>query len=116
MSRDAAIRNRRTGSNSLTSLARQLDQEYEAFVSHADNTHSHSRSLGAPHHSDPSSLWTGDNLQFVLEEMPRAESTAETNPGHSIHVFQSENSLSEDVQSLPASSINENVEEDDTGA
>ncbi len=114
MSWDVAIRNRRTGS-SLTSLARQLDQEYEAFVSLADSTHSRSRSLGAPHHSDPSSLWTGDNLRFVLEEMPRAESPVETNPGQSIHVFQSEISLLEDVQSLQASSINENVEEDDTG-
>lgn len=115
LSWDVAIQNRRTGS-SLTSLARQLDQEYEAFVSLAENAHSRSRSLGAPHHSDPSSLWTGDNLQFVLEEMPRAESPAETNPGPSIHVFQSENNLSEDVQSLQASSIHENVEEDDTGA
>jgi hypothetical protein len=54
-------------------------------------------------------------VQFVLEEMPRAEFPAETNPGQSIHVFQSENSLSEDVQSLQASFVNDNTEEDDTG-
>jgi serine/arginine repetitive matrix protein 2 len=114
MSWDAAVRNRRTGS-SLTSLARQLGEEYEALVSVDGNRASdmplHSRPLGArPHHSG---LSTEGNLQFVLEEMASADSPHRIPDDlETVHVFESAN-LPEDVYSLQASSITDGNGEDD---
>jgi len=112
MSWDAAVRNRRTGS-SLTSLARQFGEEYEALVSVDANRVSdmplHSRPLGArPHHSG---LSTEGGLQFVLEEMASADSPCRTDL-ESVHIFESAN-LPEDVYSLQASSITDGNGEDD---
>ena len=117
---DRAVRDRRTGS-SLTSLARQLGEEYEALASaNASRAssmyfHSRNRSLGAqPHHSGTSGLSTDGNLQFVLEEMASAESPyMMPNVHESVQAFESAN-LPEDVYSLQTSSITDgNGEEDD---
>jgi serine/arginine repetitive matrix protein 2 len=117
---DAAVRNRRTGS-SLTSLARQLGEEYEALASvnasraSSMHLHSRSRSLGAlPHHSTTSGLSTTEgNLQFVLEEVAAAEFPHMMPRVHdTLHVFGSAN-LPEDVHSLQASSIADGNGEDD---
>ena len=117
---DRAVRNRRTGS-SLTSLARQLGEEYEALASANPSRGSsiyfpsRSRSLGAqPHYSGTSRLSSDGNLQFVLEEMASAESPDRMSNVHeSDQAFESAN-LPEDVYSLQTSSIMDgNGEEDD---
>jgi len=108
MSWDAAVRNRRTGS-SLTSLARQLGEEYEALASVDANRVSGMPLLGARSHH--SGLSSEGNLQFVLEEMAPADSLHGT-PNETVHVFKSAN-LPEDVYSLQASSITDGNGEDD---
>ena len=113
---DAVVRNRRTGS-SLTSLARQLSEEYEALASvNASRTsslylHSRSRSLGAlPHHAHASGFSSEGNLQFVFEEMPFPDRMP--NVHETVHAFESAN-LPEDVYSLQASSITDGNGADD---
>jgi len=117
---DLAVRNRRTGS-SLTSLARQLGEEYEAIASGNASTvsslysHSRSRSLGAlPRHSGPFGLSTDGHLHFVLEEVHHGESPAAVlDVGGALRAFQLPRSLPEDVESSRASSIIDNHEQDD---
>lgn len=117
---DQAVRNRRTGS-SLTSLARQLGEEYEAIASGNASTvsslylHSRSRSLGAlPRHSGPFGLSTEGHLHFVLEEVQHGESPAAVlDVDGALRAFQLPRSLPEDVESSRASSIIDNHEQED---
>ncbi|PPQ70861.1 hypothetical protein CVT26_014084 [Gymnopilus dilepis] len=124
--------NRRTGNSSLTSLARQLTDEFEAMAlerlgERFAEGRSSSQFSQSPTNSfrrqTPLRRPTDSSLQFVFEEV-LAGSAQENGARDSmivddhepIHAFQPSETLPEDVQSSRASSFIEGTVEDDPTA
>lgn len=118
---DRNMQGRRTESG-LTSLARQLSEEFELMAlerERSSSQYSFTRSSSRQQGSHISRRPTDGSLQFVFEEASQSESLPELDDDHpAIHAFQPSGSLPEDVESSRASSLIERMkteDEDDTG-
>ncbi|KAF8957848.1 hypothetical protein BDZ97DRAFT_1844340 [Flammula alnicola] len=115
---DINMRNRRTDS-SLTSLARQLTDEFEQMALEQERTSSQYSQSATSSSRQQSSLMrrpTEGSLQFVFEEMRVSESPPAASMADPIHAFKPSETLPEDVLSSRASSFIENNEDDDPTA
>lgn len=102
----------------LSSLARQLSQEFELITRERERSSQHSsmRSSARQQSGRVSRQPTVGSLEFVFEEAHHSEPVPELDPRHAIHAFQPSDSLPEDVGSSRASSIIERADaEDETG-
>jgi len=113
--------NRRTGSTTLTTLARQLSDEFEQMAlehtrENEGNRWSQPNTVSSRQNSDMSRRPTEGSLQFVFEGMSNVETSPEdailSNSGQA---FKASETLPEDVESSRASSFIENTEEEETG-
>lgn len=103
----------------LTSLARQLSQEFELMALEQGRSSSHYSSIPSTRHqsSNTSRRPTDGSFQFIFEETSQSELVSEILDRPTIKAFHPSDSLPEDVESSRASSLIERTEEDndDTG-
>jgi hypothetical protein len=137
---EIALRSRRTGSG-LTSLARQLSQEFEQLERERERERRSSSLVSTPINSASASISGGGSsvsgsgrlgrrtlggegsLQFVFEEMPRSASPMNEEEGEDgdqdrTQVFKPSFSIPEDVHSSSSSSLADRTvehDEDETG-
>ena len=113
------MQNHKTESG-LTSLARQLSEEFELMALERERSSSQYSSILSSTGQQSGSVSrrpTDDSLHFVFEEATQSELPAELDLP-TIHAFHPSGTLPEDVESSRASSIIERIEtgeEDDTG-
>jgi serine/arginine repetitive matrix protein 2 len=119
---------RHKAESGLTSLARQLSQEFELMTRVRERSSQHSSSMQSPTRqqqrgttsSTISRQPTVRSLEFVFEEASSPSQSErpvpELDDRHAIHAFQPSDSLPEDVESSRASSVIEIADaEDETG-
>lgn len=112
---ELALRSRRTGSG-LTTLARQLSDEFEQLERERTNSQ-YSRSSGSVRWPPAPALArrpTDGSLRFVFEELPRSASPLEeenSDDERPIEVFKPSFKIPEDVQSNASSIVEKVLEE-----
>ena len=120
---DRSIQRHKTESG-LTSLARQLSQEFELIARAREKSGQHSPSIQSPTRqlqrgttsSTISRQPTVHSLEFVFEESSSPSQSEPPVPELDRHAFQPSDSLPEDVESSRTSSVIEIVDaEDETG-
>ena len=113
---DRSVR-RHKAESGLTSLARQLSQEFELMTRERERSSQYS-SIQSPTRQQRGSISrqpTVRSLEFVFEEASLSEPVPELDR-HAIQAFQPSDSLPEDVESFRASSVIETTDaEDETG-
>ena len=105
---------RNKAESGLTSLARQLSQDFELITQERERSSQHS-SISSPTRQQQRGIIsrqpTVRSLEFVSEEASHSEVEPELDRIHAIQAFQPSNSLPEDVESSRASSLIESSDE-----